>query len=207
MIKLALTAPGHTGSVENIELSEATFSREYNEPLIHQVVVAQLASERAGTKAQKTRAEVSGGGIKPWRQKGTGRARAGTIRSPLWRHGGKVFAAKPRDFAQKVNKKMYHRAMQSIMSELIRQERLIVVKEFSLAEPKTKFLLSKLNDFGLDNVLIVVKTWEPNLYFASRNVPRVHVIEANQVTPVKLLRFDKVLMTVDAIKQCEEVLA
>lgn len=205
-MKLALTSPG-AKSGETIEISDAAFAREYNEALIHQVVVAQMAAERAGTKKQKTRAEVSGGGIKPWRQKGTGRARAGTIRSPLWRHGGKTFAAVPRDHAQKVNKKMHQRAMQSILSELVRQDRLIAVKDFSLDTPKTKVLVEKIKSFGLEDVLIVVKNWDENLYLAARNVPRVRVIDSTNISPIYLLKFSKVLMTVDAIKHCEEVLA
>ena len=205
-MKLALTSPGsNTG--ETIEISDSAFAREYNEPLIHQVVVAQMAAERAGTKKQKTRAEVSGGGAKPWAQKGTGRARAGTTRSPLWRHGGKTFAAVPRDHAQKVNKKMHLRAMQSILSELVRQERLIAVKDFTLDAPKTKSLVAKIKSFGLDDVLIVVKTWDENLYLAARNVPRVRVIDSSNISPVYLLKFSKVIMTVEAIKHCEEVLA
>lgn len=205
-MKLALTSPG-SNSGETIEISDATFAREFNEPLIHQVVVAQMAAERAGTKKQKTRAEVSGGGIKPWRQKGTGRARAGTIRSPIWRHGGKTFAAVPRDHAQKVNKKMHLRAMQSILSELVRQERLIAVKDFTLDAPKTKSLVAKMKSFGLTDVLIVVKTWDENLYLAARNVPRVRVIDSSNISPVYLLKFSKVIMTLEAIKHCEEVLA
>ncbi len=205
-MKLALTSPG-SNSGETIEISDSTFAREYNEPLIHQVVTAQMAAERAGTKKQKTRAEVSGGGAKPWAQKGTGRARAGTTRSPLWRHGGKTFAAVPRDHAQKVNKKMHLHAMQSILSELIRQDRLIAVKDFILDAPKTKSLVAKIKSFGLDDVLIVVKTWDEALYLAARNVPRVRVIDSSNISPVYLLKFSKVIMTVEAIKHCEEALA
>ncbi len=202
-MKLALATDGGT---KNIEVSEAAFGREYNEALVHQVVVALMAGARAGTKAQKTRAEVRGGGAKPWRQKGTGRARAGTIRSPLWRSGGQIFAAKPRDFSQKVNKKMYRGAMKAILSELIRQNRLQVVSEFVLNEPKTKPLVAKLKSMNLERVLIVVKEVDENLYLSSRNIPNVAIKEAASVNPVQLLKYDNVLMTVDAVRKLEEVL-
>lgn len=202
-MKLALATDGGT---KNIEVSEAAFGREYNEALVHQVVVALMAGARAGTKAQKTRAEVRGGGAKPWRQKGTGRARAGTIRSPLWRSGGQIFAAKPRDFSQKVNKKMYRGAMKAILSELIRQNRLQVVSEFVLNEPKTKPLVAKLKSMNLERVLIVVKEVDENLYLSSRNIPNVAIKEAASVNPVQLLKYDNVLMTVDALRKLEEVL-
>lgn len=203
-MKLALAKPA--GGTNSIDVSEVTFGREFNEPLVHQVVVALMAGARAGTKKQKTRAEVRGGGAKPWRQKGTGRARAGTIRSPLWRKGGVVFAATPRDHGQKVNKKMYRGAMSSILSELVRQDRLMAVNEFTVAEPKTKVLLEKLKELKLDRVLIVVDKLDENLYLSSRNVPSIAVKEASGVNPVQLLKYDNVLMTVDAIRKLEEVL-
>ncbi len=204
-MKLALATKG--GSNNDIDVSEAAFGREYNEALVHQVVVALMAAARAGTKQQKTRAEVRGGGAKPWRQKGTGRARAGTIRSPLWRSGGQIFAARPRDFSQKVNKKMYRGAMSSILSELIRQNRLHVVNDFVLEQPKTKTLVAKLKSMNLERVLIVVKELDENLYLSSRNIPNVAVKEASSVNPVQLLKFDNVVITVEALRKIEEVLS
>lgn len=192
---------------KKIQLSEVAFGREFNEALVHQVVVAYMAAARAGTRAQKTRSEVSGGGAKPWRQKGTGRARAGTIRSPLWRTGGVTFAAKPQDYSQKVNKKMYRGAMRAILSELLRQERLLVVDEIGVEAPKTKLLVEKLAGLELDNVLIVTESSDINLYLAARNLSKVDVMDATGVNPVDLIRFDKVLMTVDSIKRIEEILA
>lgn len=203
-MKLALAMP--VGGTNNIEVSEVAFGREFNEALVHQVVVALMAGARAGTKKQKTRAEVRGGGCKPWRQKGTGRARAGTIRSPLWRKGGVIFAATPRDHSQKVNKKMYRGAMSSILSELVRQDRLRVVNDFVIDEPKTKALLQKLKDLSLERVLIVVDKLDENLYLSARNVPDVAVREASGVNPLQLLKYDHVLMTVEAIRKLEEVL-
>jgi large subunit ribosomal protein L4 len=190
-----------------LEVSDTTFGREFNEALVHQVVVAFGAGARQGTKAQKTRAEVRGGGKKPWRQKGTGRARAGTIRSPIWVGGGRTFAAKPRDFEQKVNKKMYRGAIQSILSELVRQERLIVVEKFGVETPKTKELLAKLNEYGLTDVLIVTPEVDENLFLASRNLYKVDVRDVQGIDPVSLIAFDKVLITAEAIKQLEEALA
>lgn len=207
MISLALT---HTnGSTDKIELSEVTFGRDFNEPLIHQVVVAQMAANRAGTKAQKTRAEVRGGGKKPWRQKGTGNARAGTITSPIWVKGGRAFAAKPRDFKQKVNSKMYTGAMRSILSELIRQDRLAAVDSLKLDTHKTKDMVAKLAELKLDGKVLIVVAGIPeaNLYLASRNIPNITVVSAQDVSPVMLLRHDKVLATVDAIRELEEVLS
>lgn len=206
-MEFKLTTATGQGAANSVELSEEHFGREFNEPLVHQVVTAYMAAARAGTKAQKTRAEVSGGGIKPWRQKGTGRARAGTIRSPLWRTGGKIFAAKPRDFSQKVNKKMYRAALQSILSELVRQERLIVVDSFSVDTPKTKMLAEKLKVMGLGNVLIVADKVDDNLFLSARNLAHVDVCDAQRIDPVSLVAFDKVLMTVPAIKAVEEMLA
>lgn len=192
---------------EALSVNEAAFGREFNEALIHQVVVAYMAGTRSGTKAQKTRAEVSGGGRKPFRQKGTGRARAGSIRSPLWRQGGVTFAGKPKSFAQKVNRKMYQGAIRSILSELARQERLHIVPSFDLDEPKTKALVSKLNELGLDDVLIVSTEVNENLYLASRNLAQVDVCDVNGVDPVSLLRHANVMMTVDAVRAVEEWLA
>lgn len=190
-----------------LTVSETTFGREFNEALVHQVVVAYAAGARQGTRAQKTRSEVSGGGAKPWRQKGTGRARAGTIRSPIWRTGGVTFAAKPQDHSQKVNKKMYRGAMKSIFSELVRQERLIVVDNFSVEAPKTKELVSKLKDLELSDVLIVTGEVDENLFLAARNLYKVDVRDVAGIDPVSLIAFDKVLMTADAVKQVEEMLA
>ena len=190
-----------------LEVSEATFGRDFNEALVHQVVVAYGAGARQGTKAQKTRSEVRGGGKKPWRQKGTGRARAGTIRSPIWVGGGRAFAAKPRDFDQKVNKKMYRGAIKSILSELVRQDRLVVVESFGVDAPKTKSLLAKLNELELKDVLIVTPEVDENLFLSSRNLYKVDVRDVQGVDPVSLIAFEKVLMTADAVKQLEEALA
>ena len=190
-----------------VELSDTAFGREFNEALVHQVVTAYLAGARQGTRAQKTRAEVSGGGIKPWRQKGTGRARAGSIRSPIWRGGGRAFAAKPQDWSQKVNRKMYRGAMQCILAELIRQERLILVEEISVSGPKTKELIAKLGELNASRALIVTKEVDENLYLAARNIPHVNVLDTSEVDPVSLIAFDKVIMTVEAAKQLEEALA
>ena len=191
----------------SVEISDAAFSREYNEALVHQVVVAHMAGARQGTKAQKNRAAVSGGGAKPWRQKGTGRARAGTIRSPIWRGGGKTFAATPRDFSQKVNRKMYRGALRCILSELIRQDRLLVCEAFAVDSPKTKGLLSKLNEFDAPNTLIVGNDVEENLYLAARNLNGVDVTDIEALDPVSLISHDKVIITVDALKKLEEALA
>lgn len=190
-----------------LEVSEATFGREFNEALIHQVVVAYAAGARQGSKAQKTRSEVAGGGKKPWRQKGTGRARAGTIRSPIWRSGGTTFAAKPRSHDQKVNKKMYRGAMKSILSELVRQDRLVVVESFGVDAPKTKDLVAKLKAMELNDVLIVTKELDENLFLASRNLHKVDARDVQGIDPVSLIAFEKVLMTADAVKQLEEVLS
>lgn len=190
-----------------LEVSDATFGREFNEALVHQVVVAYGAGARQGTKAQKTRSEVRGGGKKPWRQKGTGRARAGTIRSPIWVGGGRAFAAKPRDFDQKVNKKMYRGAIKSILSELVRQDRLIVVESFGVDTPKTKTLLGKLNELELKDVLIITPEVDENLFLSARNLYKVDVRDVQGVDPVSLIAFEKVLMTADAVKQLEEALA
>lgn len=199
------TANGSTAGA--LTVADHVFGRNFSEALVHQVVVAYMAAARAGTKAQKTRAEVRGGGQKPWRQKGTGRARAGTTRSPLWRGGGVTFAAVPRDYSQKVNKKMVRGAMASILSELVRQGRLIVVDGFGVEQPKTKDLLAKLKVLGLDHVLIVAEEYEDNLCLAARNLPHVDVTRAASVDPVSLVNYEKVLVTVGAVKQLEERLA
>jgi large subunit ribosomal protein L4 len=195
------------GAKKKVELSDVVFGCDFNEPLVHQVVTAYMAAGRAGTQAQKTRAEVRGGGAKPFRQKGGGRARAGTIRSPLWRKGGVIFAAQPRSYEQKVNKKMYRGAIRSILSELVRLDRLLVVESFELEAPKTKDLLKKLDELKAgNNVLIVSSDVSENLYLASRNVPHLDVRDVAAVDPVALIGNEKVVITVDALKQFEELL-
>jgi len=179
----------------------------YNEALVHQVVTAYLAGARAGTKAQKNRSAVRGGGAKPWRQKGTGRARAGTIRSPIWVGGGRTFAAKPRNYDQKVNKKMYRAALRSVMSELVRQDRLVIVKELDLEAPKTRLLATQLKELELDNVLILNEAFSENLYLAARNLPNVGICDVASMDPVVLIRFEKVLVTLPALKLIEERLS
>ena len=193
-----------TGDAGALDLDDKTFAVDYNEALVHQVVTAYMARGRRGTKGQKSRAEVRGGGAKPWRQKGLGRARAGSIRSPIWRGGGVTFAAKPRNFEQKVNCKMYRGAMRSILSELIRRERLLVVEKFSLDRPKTKEMVAHLSTLGLTDVLIVTEEHDGTLALASRNLHRVVVQKYTEVNPVSLLAFDKVLMTAGAVKRIEE---
>lgn len=194
-----------TGSA--VELSDVAFGREFNEALVHQVVTAYLAGSRQGSRAQKTRGEVSGGGKKPWKQKGTGRARAGSIRSPIWVGGGRAFAAKPQDWSQKVNKKMYRGAMQCILAELVRQDRLVLVDSISVSAPKTKELLGKLNELNAPKALIVTNDVDENLYLAARNIPHVNVLGTREVDPVSLIAFDKVIMSVEAAKQFEVELA
>ena len=194
------------GAKGTVSVSEVTFGKEFNQDLVHQVVTAYLAAGRQGTKAQKNRAAVSGGGAKPWRQKGSGRARAGTIRSPLWRTGGVTFAASPRSFEQKVNKKMYRAALRCILSELNRQERLVVVESFDLEAPKTKALVQKLGQYDLAEALIVSDEVSENLYLASRNLHKVDARDVEAVDPVSLVRFDKVVVTVAALKKFEEIL-
>jgi len=191
----------------SVEVSEEAFGASYNESLVHQVVTAYLAGARAGTKAQKNRADVRGGGAKPWRQKGTGRARAGTIRSPIWVGGGRTFAAGPRSFEQKVNRKMYRGALKSVLSELIRQERLVVTGELALEAPKTKELAGKLKSLGLDDVLIVNEAFDERVYLAARNLKNVGICDVAAVDPVTLMRFEKVLITVPALKLIEERLS
>ena len=205
-MNLNIAAPG-AGADKAVEVSETTFGREFNEALVHQVVVAYLAGARQGTRAQKTRAEVRGGGRKPWRQKGTGRARAGSIRSPICRGGGTTFAARPQDHSQKVNRKMYRGAMRSILSELVRQDRLVVVEQFAAETPKTKALVGQLAALSVSNVLIVTEGMNENLYLASRNLKGVDVRDVAATDPVCLLAHEKVLMTVEALKKFEEQLA
>ncbi len=190
-----------------LAVSAELFATEFNETLVHQVVTAYMAGARAGTKAQKNRADVRGGGRKPWKQKGTGRARAGTIRSPIWRGGGKTFAAVPRDFSQKVNRKMYRGAMRAIVAELQRQERLVVVKDFALAEPKTKLLVAELAKLGVSKALLITATANEQLELASRNIPYIDVCLAGDLNPLDLVAHEKIVMTVDAVKQVEEMLA
>ena len=190
-----------------LEVSDATFGREFNEALVHQVVVAYAAGARQGTRAQKTRSDVRGGGKKPWRQKGTGRARSGTIRSPIWVGGGVTFAARPQDHSQKVNKKMYRGAVKSILSELVRQDRLIVVENFQVEAPKTKELKAKLKDMDLKDVLIITEELDENLFLAARNLYKVDVRDVQGIDPVSLIAFDKVLVTAAAVKKIEESLA
>jgi large subunit ribosomal protein L4 len=205
-MELSISAPGKKKATGVVEVSDVTFAQEFNEDLVHQVVNAYLAGARQGTRAQKNRAAVSGGGKKPWRQKGTGRARAGTIRSPIWRSGGVTFAASPQDHSQKVNKKMYRAGMRSILSELARQERLVVVEELSIKEPKTKLLIKMLDSLGLQGALLISDEVTENLYLAARNLHKVNVVDAAGVDPVSLVGSDKVVITVPALKKIEELL-
>lgn len=193
---------------KKIEVSEQTFGRKFNQGLAHQAITAYLAAGRQGSKAQKTRSEVSGGGKKPWRQKGTGRARAGTIRSPLWRGGGVTFAAAPRDYTKKINKKMYKQAMASILSELVRQGRLKIIEKIDLSEPKTKNLVTELKKLDITKkALIVTHEENQNLELASRNLPDIEICYAKQINPVSLVSFEQILFTVDALKNVEERLS
>jgi large subunit ribosomal protein L4 len=203
-MKLALVNEDGKKASKDVEVSDKAFGASFNESLVHQVVNAYMAGARRGTRAQKTRAQVSGGGAKPWRQKGTGRARAGSSRSPIWRSGGVTFAATPRNYAQKVNRKMYSGALRSIFSELVRQERLVVLEEFGVDAPKTKQLTAKLGTLGLQDVLIVTAEFEEDLALAARNLHWTTYIEASQINPVSLIAFDKVLITVPALKHVEE---
>lgn len=191
----------------SLEVSDGTFGVRFNEALVHQVVTAHLAGARAGTKAQKSRSEVRGGAAKPWRQKGTGRARAGSSKGPIWVGGGRAFAAKPRDHAQKVNRKMYRAAMRSILSELVRQERLIVVDELDMAQPKTRELAGRLSGLGLDRVLILVEQYADSLCLAARNLPHVDVVDLRELNPVALVGAPKVLATAAAVKGLQERLS
>jgi large subunit ribosomal protein L4 len=206
-MELKLVTKTGKESTKSVTLSDDTFGKDYNEGLVHQVVTAYLAGGRAGTRAHKNRAAVRGGGAKPFAQKGTGRARAGTICSPLWRTGGKTFAAVPQDHSQKVNKKMYRAAMCSILSELIRQKRLSVVDSIGVDAPKTKDLVAKLGAMGMDNVLVVTDAEDASLSLAARNIPYIDITEARQLNPLSLVGFDQVLMTSSAIKQVEEMFA
>lgn len=206
-MELKVTAFNGSAAGSNVTVSEEIFQREYNEGLIHQVVTAYLAGARSGTRAHKNRSAVSGGGAKPFRQKGTGRARAGTIRSPIWRGGGKTFAATPVDHSQKVNRKMHRAAMRSIFSELVRQDRLMVVDSITLDAPKTKELNAKLKTFGADKALIISAAFDQNLYLASRNLPFVDSIDVSKINPVNLISHDKVLITADAVQKIGEMLA
>jgi large subunit ribosomal protein L4 len=191
----------HTG--EAVTVSDIVFGAEYNEALVHQIVTAYMAGGRSGTKAQKTKAEVSGGGKKPWKQKGTGRARSGSIRSPLWRGGGRSFAAKNRDFSQKVNKKMYRGAIRSIVAELSRQGHLLLADTFTVEAVKTQSLLAKLKEVGANDILLVTEAMDQNLYLSARNLSKVGVCDVDALNPVALLRHEKVLMTKDALKKLE----
>ena len=204
-MELSVLKPGNAAA-GTVSVSDVAFAREYNEDLVHQVVTAYMAGARQGTRAQKNRAAVRGGGKKPWRQKGTGRARAGTIRSPIWRSGGVTFAAQPQDHSQKVNRKMYRAALRSIMSELARQDRLVVVESMDLETPKTKLLAKQLGEYGVDNVLIVSTEVGENLYLAARNLHKVDVRDVDGIDPVSLIGHEKVIVTVDAVKKFEEML-
>jgi large subunit ribosomal protein L4 len=195
------------GDAQTIQVSDAVFAAELKEGLIHQVVTAHMAAARAGTKAQKNRSAVNGGGAKPWRQKGTGRARSGTSRSPIWRSGGVTFAASPRSFSQKVNRKMYQGAVRSILSELIRQERLVAVGDFGVSAPKTKELVGKLDELGLKDVLVICENPDENLYLAARNLYGVDIRDEAEIDPVSLIAYEKVLVTEPALKKIEERLA
>lgn len=206
-MQLNLTTATGKASKKSLEVSDENFAREFNEALVHQAVIAYMAGARSGTKAQKTRSEVRGGGKKPFRQKGTGRARAGTIRSPIWRSGGNTFAAKPRDYSQKLNRKMYSASIRSILSELLRKERLKAVEDFSMDAPKTKELAAKLNAWGTTDVLIVMHELNDALHLSARNIPHVSICQAEQIDPVILIRHDNVLMTASAVKKVEEMLS
>jgi large subunit ribosomal protein L4 len=206
-MELALTTATGKASSKKVEVSDTAFARDYNEGLVHQIVTAYLAGGRQGTRRQKTRSDVRGGGAKPFRQKGTGRARAGTIRSPLWRSGGVTFAARNQDWSQKVNKKQYRAGMRSILSELVRQDRLMVVDTFEVKEAKTKLLAEQLKTLGLGNVMIIVDDMDNNLFLAARNLHNVGLSEAGVIDPVNLVRFDKVLVTVPALKKIEDMFA
>lgn len=196
------------GSNQELQLSETVFGCRFNEPLVHQVVTAYLAGGRQGTRAQKNRSAVSGGGKKPWKQKGMGRARAGTIRSPLWRSGGVTFASSTQDFSQKVNKKMYRAAMQSICSELLRQGRFIVLESFDLEKAKTRDFVAKLQELNIDHkVLVVLEEVNENIYLAARNLHKVELTDVEAINPVNLINYEKILITAPALKQIEELLA
>ena len=205
-MELKLTTASGKDSTKTVEVAEEAFNRDFNEALIHQVVTAYMAAGRAGTKAQKNRSAVSGGGAKPWRQKGTGRARSGTIRSPIWRSGGNAFAAGNRDFSQKVNRKMYRLAMASIVSELARQERLVILSDFSMDAPKTKDMAARLKALGAEKALIVTEEFDQNVYLSSRNLINIDYTDAAHINPVNMIRSEKVVITTGAIKKVEEML-
>jgi len=196
----------HGAAGEDLQVSEVAFGREFNEGLVHQVVTAYRAAGRSGSKAQKNRSDVRGGGAKPWAQKGTGRARAGTIRSPIWVGGGRTFAARPRNYAQKVNRKMYRAAMRSLLSELIRQERLLVVESIEVSEPRTRLMVQRMKELGVDKGLFVIEAFDEGLHLASRNLPHVEVLEVTAVDPVSLVHHEKVVITVAALRRLEEKL-
>ncbi len=196
-----------SGEDAPVQVADGVFAVEYKPALIHQVVTAYLASARSGTVAQKSRSDVSGGGAKPFRQKGTGRARAGTTRGPIWRGGGRAFAARPRNYSQKVNRKMYRGAMCSILSELVRQGRISVVPEFRVEEPKTRLLAHKLQELQLSDVLILIQDLDDDLFLAARNLPRVDVLTADEADPVSLIAFENLVITEGAIRKLEERLA
>jgi large subunit ribosomal protein L4 len=202
-MELQVQSISSNAAAASVALSDEVFGNDFNEALVHQVVTAYMNAARSGTKAQKSRADVAGGGRKPWRQKGTGRARAGTTRSPLWRGGGRTFAARPRDYSQKVNRKMYRSALRSILSELVRQDRLVVVDDFQLAEPKTKLALAALNKLGVNDVLIVCDEITENLFLAARNIPHIGMADVSAVDPVLLISYDKVVVTQKALAGLE----
>lgn len=207
MMELPIYKAGTYESQGMLALAPEVFEKEFNQPLVHQILTAYQAGARQGTKAQKSRAEVRGGGKKPWRQKGTGRARAGSIRSPIWRGGGKTFAAKPRDYTQKVNRKMYRGAMRSILSELVRQQRITIIDELKIDQPQTKLLLKILQPLKLSQVLIITDILEENLYLSARNIPNVGVIDADMIDPFSLVGFEQIIITANAVKLIEEQLA
>ena len=196
-----------TANKKSIEVSDSTFSAPFNEALVHQVVNAVLSGARSGTKAQKNRSQVSGGGAKPWRQKGTGRARAGTIRSPIWVGGGRAFAARPRDFSKKVNKKMYRAAMRSILSELLREDRLVVLDKFDIKQPKTKEFKKLTEKLKADSALIVNDKFDENLFLSSRNIKNMEYSDVSSINPVSLMKYEKVIINVESLKIIEERLA
>ncbi len=205
-MEIPVTNASGQSSDATLDVSDAAFGLEFNEPLVHQVVVAYMATGRSGTKAQKTRSEVSGGGAKPWRQKGTGRARAGSSRSPLWRGGGATFAAQPRKHDQKINRKMYRKAIRTIISQLFREDRVIVVDDFSVSVPKTKELVAQLKALGVEQALIVLEQFDERVLLAARNLAGVSVIHAGVLDPVSLVAAGKVIMTTAAVKRIEEAL-
>ena len=194
-------------SNKKVSVSDDAFAASFNEPLVHQLVVSYMAGARAGTKAQKTRSEVSGGGAKPWRQKGTGRARAGTIRSPIWRSGGITFAATPRDYSQKLNKKMYRVGMRSLVSELVRQDRLILIDKLGVTEPKTRQMQARLEELGVNDALVLTDGLDSTVYLAARNIPNILVMDISIVDPVSLLQQEKVVIDEAALKKLEERLS